>query len=226
MLVHSVLSAGTYLAAKRALVDLSPFEIALFRFALAGGFYAALWRWSGVRIARRDLVALAGLGVLGIPVNQGLFLYGMSLTTPGHGALLEQLFELEQTAGEGFDLAAQLILSPVRRIRELRSQRPGKAGCLRCRWVGCADLVDQLRATNLSRRDLRLDLGMQNPHKQGTTTEAEPARHVLYGRRAAMRSSLPATGYWPERTSRTTRSHRSLATGSRRIRVSESFRKR
>ena len=91
MLVHSVLSAGTYLAAKRALVDLSPFEIALFRFALAGGFYAALWRWSGVRIARRDLVALAGLGVLGIPVNQGLFLYGMSLTTPGHGALLYAL---------------------------------------------------------------------------------------------------------------------------------------
>jgi drug/metabolite transporter (DMT)-like permease len=91
MLVHSVLSAGTYLAAKRALVELSPFEVALFRFALAGAFYAGLWRWSGVRIARRDLVALAGLGVLGIPVNQGLFLYGMSLTSPGHGALLYAL---------------------------------------------------------------------------------------------------------------------------------------
>src|SRR5512139_3773664 len=91
MLLHSVLSAGTYLAAKRALVELSPFEIALVRFSLAGAFYAGLWRWSGVRIARRDLVALAGLGVLGVPVNQGLFLYGMSLTTPGHGALLYAL---------------------------------------------------------------------------------------------------------------------------------------
>ncbi len=91
LLVHSVLSAGTYLAAKRALVDLSPFEVALFRFTIAGAFYAGLWRWSGVRIARRDLVALAGLGVLGIPVNQGFFLYGMSLTTPGHGALLYAL---------------------------------------------------------------------------------------------------------------------------------------
>ncbi len=91
MLVHSFLSAGTYLAAKRALLDLSPFEVALFRFSLAGAFYAGLWRWSGVRIAGRDLLALAGLGVLGIPVNQGFFLYGMSLTTPGHGALLYAL---------------------------------------------------------------------------------------------------------------------------------------
>ena len=91
MLLHSLLSAGTYLAAKRALAELSPFEVALFRFSLAGAFYAGLWRWSGVRIARRDLLALAGLGVLGIPVNQGLFLYGMSLTTPGHGALLYAL---------------------------------------------------------------------------------------------------------------------------------------
>ncbi len=91
MLVQSVITAGTYLAAKRALVELSPFEVALFRFALAGAFYAGLWRWSGVRIARRDLLALAGLGVLAIPLNQGLFLYGMSLTTPGHGALLYAL---------------------------------------------------------------------------------------------------------------------------------------
>ncbi len=91
MLLQSLLSAGTYLAAKRALADLSPFEVALFRFTIAGGFYAGLWLWSAVRIARRDLLALAGLGVLGIPVNQGFFLYGMSLTTPGHGALLYAL---------------------------------------------------------------------------------------------------------------------------------------
>jgi drug/metabolite transporter (DMT)-like permease len=91
MLLHSVVSAGTYLAAKRALAELSPFEVALLRFSLAGAFYAGLWRWSGVRIARRDLAALAGLGVLAIPVNQGLFLYGMTLTTPGHGALLYAL---------------------------------------------------------------------------------------------------------------------------------------
>lgn len=91
MLLHSVISAGTYLAAKRAVTELSPLEVALFRFSLAGAFYAALWRWSGVRIPRRDLLALAGLGVLAVPVNQGLFLSGMALTTPGHGALLYAL---------------------------------------------------------------------------------------------------------------------------------------
>jgi len=91
MLLHSVLSAGTYLAAKRALGELSPFEVALVRFSLAGAFYAALlWR-NRVPVPRRDLLALAALGIVAIPVNQGLFLYGLSLTTPGHGALLYAL---------------------------------------------------------------------------------------------------------------------------------------
>lgn len=91
MLLHSVISAGTYLAAKRALVELSPFELALVRFALTGAFYAALVARRGVAMPRRDLLGLALLGVVAIPVNQGLFLYGMSLTTPGHGALLYAL---------------------------------------------------------------------------------------------------------------------------------------
>ena len=50
-----------------------------------------MWRWTGVRVSRRDLAALAALGVVAIPVNQGLFLYGMTLTTPGHAALLYAL---------------------------------------------------------------------------------------------------------------------------------------
>jgi drug/metabolite transporter (DMT)-like permease len=91
MLLHSVISAGTYLAAKRALAELSPFEVALVRFSLAGLFYlAVLWR-QRVSLPRRDLLALAALGVVAIPVNQGFFLYGLSLTTPGHGALLYAL---------------------------------------------------------------------------------------------------------------------------------------
>jgi drug/metabolite transporter (DMT)-like permease len=91
MLLHSVISAGTYLAAKRALGELSPWEVALVRFSLAGLFYAALVARSRVAIPRRDLLGLALLGVVAIPVNQGFFLYGMSLSTPGHGALLYAL---------------------------------------------------------------------------------------------------------------------------------------
>jgi drug/metabolite transporter (DMT)-like permease len=91
MLLHSVISAGTYLAAKRALGELSPWEVALVRFSLAGLFYAALVARSRVAIPRRDLLGLALLGVVAIPINQGFFLYGMSLSTPGHGALLYAL---------------------------------------------------------------------------------------------------------------------------------------
>jgi drug/metabolite transporter (DMT)-like permease len=91
MLLHSVISAGTYLAAKRALLELSPWEVALVRFSLAGLFYAALVARHRVAIPRRDLVGLALLGLVAIPVNQGFFLWGMARTTPGHGALLYAL---------------------------------------------------------------------------------------------------------------------------------------
>jgi len=88
MLLHSAISAGTYLAAKRALAELSPFEVALARFVLAGAVYAALLLARPPRVARRDLAGLAALGFVAIPLNQGLFLGGLSLTTPGHAALL------------------------------------------------------------------------------------------------------------------------------------------
>ncbi|ACG74163.1 protein of unknown function DUF6 transmembrane [Anaeromyxobacter sp. K] len=91
MFLHSAISAGTYLAAKRALGELSPFEVALVRFGLSSlAFGLLLWR-RPVRVARRDLLALLGLGVIAIPVNQGLFLAGMAWTTPGHAALLYAL---------------------------------------------------------------------------------------------------------------------------------------
>ncbi|HTP53097.1 MAG TPA: DMT family transporter [Anaeromyxobacteraceae bacterium] len=88
MFLHSLISAGTYLAAKRALVELSPFELATARFLLAGAIYAALLLRQPPRIARRDFVGLVALGFVAIPLNQGLFLGGLSLTTPDHAALL------------------------------------------------------------------------------------------------------------------------------------------
>jgi drug/metabolite transporter (DMT)-like permease len=88
MLLHSALSAGTYLFAKRALLELSPFEVALARFTLAGAVYAALLLRFPQKVTRADLLRLTVLGFIAIPLNQGLFLYGLSLTTPGHAALL------------------------------------------------------------------------------------------------------------------------------------------
>jgi drug/metabolite transporter (DMT)-like permease len=91
MLLHSVVSAGTYLAAKRALGELSPWELALARFVLAALCYAALLGFQRVHIPRRDLLGLAALGVVAIPLNQGFFLAGLAHTTPAHAALLYAL---------------------------------------------------------------------------------------------------------------------------------------
>ncbi len=88
MILHSALSAGTYLFGKRALVELSPVELALVRFSLAAIVHGVLlWRLR-IRFALRDLPGLAGLGVLAVAVNQILFLAGLSLSTPGHASLL------------------------------------------------------------------------------------------------------------------------------------------
>lgn len=88
MLLHSALSAGTYLFAKRALLELSPFEVALARFTLAGAIYGAMLLARPRAVTRGDLLRLTALGFVAIPLNQGLFLFGLSLTTPGHAALL------------------------------------------------------------------------------------------------------------------------------------------
>jgi drug/metabolite transporter (DMT)-like permease len=91
MLLHSAISAGTFLAAKRALAELSPFELALGRFVLAGAVFAAVVVHQRVRVSRRDLVALGVLGFVAVPLNQGLFLAGLARSTPGHAALLYAL---------------------------------------------------------------------------------------------------------------------------------------
>lgn len=91
MFIHSAISAGTFLVAKRALGELSALELALVRFTLAASVYALLLWKERVRIARRDLVRLAALGFMAIPLNQGLFLVGLARTTSGHGALLYAL---------------------------------------------------------------------------------------------------------------------------------------
>jgi drug/metabolite transporter (DMT)-like permease len=88
MLLHSALSAGTYLAGKRALAELSPMDVAIARFALAASVHAVVLVRLRVRFERRDLPGIAALGVLAVAANQLLFLGGLALSTPGHAALL------------------------------------------------------------------------------------------------------------------------------------------
>jgi drug/metabolite transporter (DMT)-like permease len=88
MLLHSALSAGTYIAGKRALLEASPLDVAIARFSLAAIVHAVvLWKLR-VRFDRKDLPGIAALGVLAVAVNQLLFLGGLALSTPGHAALL------------------------------------------------------------------------------------------------------------------------------------------
>lgn len=74
---------GTFaFVGKIALVELSPFALAALRVAGAGAILAALaWHRSGLALARRDVAAFFVLAMLGIAVNQLLFLQGLSLTT-------------------------------------------------------------------------------------------------------------------------------------------------
>jgi drug/metabolite transporter (DMT)-like permease len=93
IILQQVIASGTFLAAKVALRDIPPLDMAFMRFLIAA---AILWplgerRRRGRPIDRADQWKLWGLGLLAIPLNQGLFLYGLQWTTAGHSALLYAL---------------------------------------------------------------------------------------------------------------------------------------
>ena len=91
--LNVLIASGTFLVAKRALVEFPPLVLALLRFTLASG---ALWPAArllepGVRIAREDRPRVWLLGLLAVPLNQGLFLIGMQWASASHAALLYAL---------------------------------------------------------------------------------------------------------------------------------------
>lgn len=91
-----LISAGTYLAAKRAMTELSPFTVVLWRFLVCGvAFTLLLALTPGPKLpprSARKRVAL--LGLMGGPVNQTLFFSGLSRSTSAHAALLYALTPL------------------------------------------------------------------------------------------------------------------------------------
>ncbi|GAC1340681.1 MAG: EamA family transporter [Myxococcales bacterium] len=97
LLLHSLASAGTYLFAKRALLEIPALTLGLVRFAGASLCFALLlWqRPRGQRLppreARRKILLLAFVAV---PLNQGFFLFGLQLSTAAHAALLYTLTPL------------------------------------------------------------------------------------------------------------------------------------
>lgn len=82
----------TFFVAKDALAFLDPAPLVILRAGAAGALLALLlplgFGGTAPRWRRGDLVRLAALGVLCVPVNQFLFFVGLQRTTAAHAALL------------------------------------------------------------------------------------------------------------------------------------------
>src|SRR2546423_7669749 len=98
LLAHTLVSAGNYLFAKRALMEIPALPLGLLRFAGAALLLLVLLhqvRPPGQRLPpRREWKKLLLLSFIGVPVNQGFFLYGLQLSTAAHASLLYTLTPL------------------------------------------------------------------------------------------------------------------------------------
>lgn len=85
-----MVASFAYPIAKYGLAIIEPFTFAFYRFILASSVLLILTRLKGYDrpIDRSDYMRIFLLGVLIIPLNQTLFLFGQSLTAAGHGAFI------------------------------------------------------------------------------------------------------------------------------------------
>ncbi len=98
LIAHTLISAGTYLFAKRTLQEIPALPLGLIRFSGASltlGLLLLRLRPPGQRMPPRALWRkLLLLSFVAVPINQGFFLYGLQLSTAGHAALLYMLTPL------------------------------------------------------------------------------------------------------------------------------------
>src|SRR2546425_2683147 len=91
--LNLLIASGTFLVAKRTLVEFPALPLAMMRFALATAILVPIARAArpGVVIAPGDRRRIGLLGILGVVLNQGLFLVGMQWASASHAALLYAL---------------------------------------------------------------------------------------------------------------------------------------
>ncbi|MFI5226991.1 MAG: DMT family transporter [Candidatus Limnocylindrales bacterium] len=109
-----VIWAANFIVVKSTIPILTPVGYAFLRFTVAGLALLAICRWreGSVAIPRRDILPLAGLGVLGFGLYQMLWSTALSSTTVGNSALLigaTPVFTAIVAAALGTD-----TLSPIR----------------------------------------------------------------------------------------------------------------
>lgn len=91
MSLHVACAAGTYVFGKPAAAGFQDAgALTLARSLLASVLCLALTGWAipVPRFTRRQWAEIAGLGLLLVPLNQYLFLYGLHYTVPSHAALI------------------------------------------------------------------------------------------------------------------------------------------
>lgn len=93
---QTLISAGTYLAARRAMTELHPLTLVICRFAVSTFvFIGILLITPGAKLPPRSaLWKVLGLGLLAGPTNQGFFFLGLYRSSPAHAALLYALTPL------------------------------------------------------------------------------------------------------------------------------------
>jgi drug/metabolite transporter (DMT)-like permease len=96
MSIHVLLSALTYLAAKRGVQELPPLTLLVWRLLVSAGTFALILAFlPAPRLPPRAVLArVALLGFLSGPLNQALFLIAMQNTSAAHGALIFSLTPL------------------------------------------------------------------------------------------------------------------------------------
>lgn len=88
-----LITGTTYLVAKIGLEELHPMVLAMLRFILTTVLFTIiLYITNNLQLPeKKDLVLFVRMAILCIPINQGLFLYGIKETLSSHGALLYAL---------------------------------------------------------------------------------------------------------------------------------------
>lgn len=90
MALHVVLAAGGYVVNKLALREFNPISFGFWRLTigLAGLVALVLLRRAWPKINKQDWPRILFLSLVAVPINQLVYLYGMSKTVPSHASLL------------------------------------------------------------------------------------------------------------------------------------------